>query len=132
MNCVKILHAVEKGFLLYMFLSSISLPVFCFARSFALRDWYIVFRVLSMLMLKIYRLLSILERDSGKQNLWLYPHRGVGLVQGSMHANYRLHRLRKRPPPPLRNCKHMHKWQVLAEQDRRSLHADVQQQLLES
>lgn len=69
MNCVKILHAVEKGFLLYMFLSSISLPVFCFARSFALRDWYIVFRVLSMLMLNIYRVLSILERDSGKQNL---------------------------------------------------------------
>lgn len=66
MNCIKILHAVEKSFLPYLFIS-LSFTPFCFADSFALHEWYIVFRVLCLMMLKMYRLLSywkeILEKD---------------------------------------------------------------------
>lgn len=66
MNLIKILHTVEKGFLLYTFISTLSpfsiFPVLLYY------NWYIVFRVLYLLMLKIYRLLSIPEGDSGERH----------------------------------------------------------------
>jgi len=107
---MKILHAVEKGFLLYIFISTISIILFCFAGSFALRDCYVVFRVLCLLMLKTYRPLSILERDSGQ------GHMKTDSMPLSSHmsrtsARFHVYKIQtsqtpKRPPHPLVNCTH--------------------------
>lgn len=129
MNWVKILHAVEKGFPLHILVSIISLTLFCFAGSFALQDWYIVSRVLCILMLKIYRFLSIPVVHSGER------HMKMDSTPSSSHMTWtsaRLHVYKtqtslttKRPPPPLANCTHTHERQIQAEHVEKSPRADV-------
>lgn len=57
---------MDKGFLQCIFTAVMSLTLLSFAVSFSLHDWYTVFRVLIMLMLKMRALLSVLEGDPGE------------------------------------------------------------------
>lgn len=66
MNLINILHAVDKGFLQWIFTAMISLTLPSFAVSFTIHDWFTVFRVLFLLMLKMHMLLLILQGDPGE------------------------------------------------------------------
>lgn len=95
MNWINILYAVDEGFLQYIFTALISLTLLSFSVSLSIHDWYTVFRVLLLLMLKMYMLLSILEGDPGE----IYDKTFHAFIstheQGSMHLKYRLQRPQK-------------------------------------
>lgn len=112
MNWIKILNAVKKVFLLYVFISTISLTLFWFSGSCSLHVWSIAFRVFCLLMLKIYTLLSILEGDSGGRHIKMDS---IPLSSHTSRTNARVQAYKiqtsqttKRPLHSLVNC--IHAW----------------------